>query len=48
MANAVIFQSIDDGFWYFWDESHSHQIGPYATEQEAVLAWKIYCNQELG
>lgn len=37
-----------DGKWYFWNETYtSFAGGPYDTQDEALVAWKKYCD-ELG
>ncbi len=40
--SKAIFYSEDDGFWYFWDEHYIHRIGPFATEEDASAALKVY------
>jgi hypothetical protein len=29
--------------WYFWNETLTHCHGPYATEEEAIIAFSEYC-----
>lgn len=36
-------QDPDSGLWFYWDETWSHQIGAYATEEECREQLRIYC-----
>lgn len=31
-----------DNLWYFWDETWSYRIGPFLTEEEAIIALHKY------
>jgi len=31
-----------DGSWWFWDESQSHEIGPYLTQKSALCGLDKY------
>lgn len=31
-----------NGFWYFWDETWAHQIGPFETEEKARQGMQLY------
>lgn len=33
----------EDGKWYFWDETWSDEIGPFADEDEARRQLELYC-----
>jgi hypothetical protein len=40
-------KEINDGFykgkgWYFWDETETNLIGPFKTENRALIALKVY------
>lgn len=34
-SNSCVFKAVKDGYWYFWDETWSNDIGPYLSEEHA-------------
>lgn len=38
----------EDGKWYFWQECWSDRYGPFATREEAEIAFDNYCQFVLG
>ena len=36
-----------DNLWYFWDETWSHEIGPYETKRDANVALDTYVRRYL-
>jgi hypothetical protein len=45
LSESPIFQEEDQ--WFFWDETWTRAIGPFATIEEAVEALNLYV-VELG
>jgi tRNA nucleotidyltransferase/poly(A) polymerase len=37
-----------DGYWYFWNETKSEELGPYDTEVLARAGLKEYCIKNFG
>jgi len=44
----VIFKSLDDDKWYFWDECWAECEGPYETEKKCREALDKYYKKVLG
>lgn len=40
----TVFQAADNK-WYFWDETDTHDYGPYDTMEQAMAALVLYCKQ---
>lgn len=37
-----------NGGWWFWDETWSHRLGPFSTENDAGRALYMYCKYLNG
>ena len=47
MPGNSVYLDHKDGKWYFWDETETDRIGPYATESKAKAGMAVYA-ADLG